>query len=114
MSFLFFLTFFFTLKHLVKRANESLANVTSAVQEASKLKNLTASLQKELQRNMSALEEKLKRARESVAKVKGENAYVKAWLILKLCDMFVSRLCFFDGVRNFFEGTLFGREKTGN
>lgn len=51
---------------------------------------------------MSALEEKLKRARESVAKVKGENAYVKVWLILKLCDMFVSRLCFFDGVRNFF------------
>lgn len=79
MSFLFFLTFFFTLKHLVKRANESLANVTSAVQEASKLKNLTASLQKELQRNMSALEEKLKRARESVAKVKGENAYVKEY-----------------------------------
>ncbi|KAK2550366.1 Laminin-like protein epi-1 [Acropora cervicornis] len=54
----------------VKRANESLANVTSAVQEASKLKNLTASLQKELQRNMSALEEKLKRARESVAKIR--------------------------------------------
>lgn len=52
--------------------------MTSAVQEASKLKNLTASLQKELQRNMSALEEKLKRARESVAKVKRENVYVMA------------------------------------
>ena len=51
--------------------------MSSAVQEANKLKNLTASLQKELQRNMSALEEKLKRARESVAKVKGEMHMLK-------------------------------------
>jgi len=44
--------------------------VDSKVQEADRLKNITANLQAQLRQNMSALEEKLRRAREYVAKVK--------------------------------------------
>ena len=42
----------------------------SAVQSADRLKNLTANLQAQLRQNMSVLEDKLRRAREFVAKVK--------------------------------------------
>ena len=43
--------------------------MSSNVKRADELKNATASLQEELRKNMSALEDKLKRAREHVAKV---------------------------------------------
>ncbi|XP_068694373.1 laminin subunit beta-1-like isoform X2 [Montipora foliosa] len=54
----------------VQNARWSLANVSSNVKRADELKNATASLQEELRKNMSALEDKLKRAREHVAKIR--------------------------------------------
>ena len=54
----------------VRNASASLGSVDSTVQNADKLKNLTANLQAQLRQNMSLLEDKLRRAREFVAKVK--------------------------------------------
>ena len=53
----------------VKNASASLGGVDRAVQRADELKNLTANLQAQLRQNMSVLEEKLRRAKEYVAKV---------------------------------------------
>lgn len=54
----------------MQNASRSLESVDNKVQEADRLKNITANLQAQLRQNMSALEEKLRRAREYVAKVK--------------------------------------------
>ena len=54
----------------MQNASRSLGSVDNKVQEADRLKNITANLQAQLRQNMSALEEKLRRAREYVAKVK--------------------------------------------
>lgn len=61
--------FFPSLTITVQNASASLNGVDGAVQRADELKNATANLQAQLRQNMSALEEKLKRAREYVAKV---------------------------------------------
>lgn len=61
--------FFPSLTITVQNASASLNGVDSAVQRAGELKNATTNLQAQLRQNMSALEEKLKRAREYVAKV---------------------------------------------
>lgn len=54
----------------MQNTSRSLGSVDDKVQEADRLKNITANLQAQLRQNMSALEEKLRRAREYVAKVK--------------------------------------------
>ena len=54
----------------MQNTSRSLGSVDDKVQEADRLKNITANLQVQLRQNMSALEEKLRRAREYVAKVK--------------------------------------------
>lgn len=53
----------------VRNASMSLGSVDSTVQRADELKNVTATLQAQLKQNMTALEEKLRKAREYVAKV---------------------------------------------
>ena len=53
----------------MKNASAALGGVDRAVQRADELKNLTANLQAQLRQNMSLLEEKLRRAKEYVAKV---------------------------------------------
>ena len=53
----------------MQNASRSLGSVDNKVQESGRLKNITANLQAQLRQNMSALEEKLRRAREYVAKV---------------------------------------------
>lgn len=55
----------------VQNTSRSLGSVDNKVQEADRLRNITANLREQLKQNMSALEEKLKRAKEYVAKVKG-------------------------------------------
>lgn len=54
----------------MQNASTSLGSVDDKVQEADRLRNITVNLQAQLRQNMSALEEKLRRAREYVAKVK--------------------------------------------
>lgn len=54
----------------VQNTSRSLGSVDNKVQEADRLRNITANLREQLKQNMSALEEKLKRAKEYVAKVK--------------------------------------------
>ncbi|XP_020625847.1 uncharacterized protein LOC110063230 [Orbicella faveolata] len=54
----------------VQNVSRSLGSVDNKVQEADRLKNITANLQAQLRQNMSALEEKLRRAREYVAKIR--------------------------------------------
>lgn len=54
-----------------------MGSVDNKVQEADRLKNITANLQAQLRQNMSALEEKLRRAREYVAKVRKRTAFSK-------------------------------------
>ena len=59
----------------VKNASAALGGVDRAVQRADELKNLTANLQAQLRQNMSVLEEKLRRAKEYVAKVDNLSLY---------------------------------------
>lgn len=59
----------------VRNASKSLVGVERSVQGADELKNITANLQAQLRQNMSALEEKLTRAREYVAKVENLTNY---------------------------------------
>ena len=59
----------------VRNASKSLEGVERSVQGADELKNITANLQAQLRQNMSALEEKLTRAREYVAKVENLTNY---------------------------------------
>lgn len=54
----------------MQNTSSALGSVDDKVQEAGRLKNITANLQAQLRQNMTALEEKLRRAREYVAKVK--------------------------------------------
>ncbi|XP_078373908.1 laminin subunit alpha-like [Oculina patagonica] len=54
----------------VQNTSRSLGTVDDKVQEAGRLKNVTANLQAQLRQNMSALEEKLRKAREYVAKIR--------------------------------------------
>lgn len=54
----------------MQNISSALGSVDDKVQEAGRLKNITANLQAQLRQNMTALEEKLKRARDYVAKVK--------------------------------------------
>lgn len=66
----------------MKNASASLGGVDRAVQRADELKNLTANLQAQLRQNMSVLEEKLRRAKEYVAKVDKLSLYC-TWKIHK-------------------------------
>ena len=59
----------------MKNASAALGGVDRAVQRADGLKNLTANLQAQLRQNMSVLEEKLRRAKEYVAKVDNLSLY---------------------------------------
>jgi len=62
----------------VQNASRLLGGVDDKVQEADRLRNITANLQAQLRQNMSALEEKLRRAREYVAKVKRLISYERS------------------------------------
>lgn len=54
----------------VRNASKSLGSVDNTVQESDRLRNITVSLQAQLRQNMTALDEKLRKAREYVAKIR--------------------------------------------
>ena len=58
----------------MQNASKSLDSVDNTVQESDRLRNITVSLQAQLKQNMTALDEKLRRAREYVAKVTQKGA----------------------------------------